>query len=280
MDGWYEVDELAPGTVRITEGRGQLPCHMYLLQSKDDALLIDTGLGIGGLRSVVESIAGVTPPVLLTHAHWDHLGNAHQFPMVSVHDRERMDDGTVSLDVFEERFDHRPGIFIEAWMAAGRTLPADFKPDTYHIPPVQHAEPVVESDTVIVGDRTLDIVDIPGHSPGQIAAIDRSSGMCFGGDVLEPNGEIYAHFADSDLAAYEDSLGKLIDRRDNDAFERLLTGHGVPIDDLSILDTAKHAVETVRAGEASYTVIDTHWGASRSYEVSGIRVLTSHTASQ
>lgn len=280
MDGWFEFEDLRDDTARVTEGRGQLPCHMYLLQSEGEALLIDTGLGIGDLRSVVESIAGVTPRVLLTHAHWDHLGNAHQFPAVSVHTRERHQDASVSLSVFEERFDHRPKIFIEEWLDGGRSVPRGFDPDTYRIRAVHDTKPIEEGDTIAVGDRTLEIYEIPGHSPGQIAAVDRSVGICFGGDILEPGGEVFAHFAGSDLQAYQDSLETLIDLSDSGAFDVLVTGHGDPIEDLSILATARDAISTVRAGEVDYDLTQTHWGDTRVYELSGIRVLTTTAAPQ
>jgi glyoxylase-like metal-dependent hydrolase (beta-lactamase superfamily II) len=43
---------------------------------------------------------------------------------------------------------------------------------------------VREGDTVLFAGLTLDIREIPGHSPGHIVYIVRDGGLVFGGDVL------------------------------------------------------------------------------------------------
>src|SRR5688500_4512184 len=43
---------------------------------------------------------------------------------------------------------------------------------------------VREGDTVPFAGLTLDILDIPGHSPGHIVYVARGEGLVFGGDVL------------------------------------------------------------------------------------------------
>ncbi len=271
--GWFEVSELRGDVYRIREGAPQLPCHSYLIDD-EQPFLIDTGLGIGDLRGLVEDIAGRTPTVVLTHAHWDHLGAAHAFEEVYVHPRERHDDGTISLDVFADRFDHRPGIFIEEWLTAGRVLPDGFDPESYTIEPLDSSRALCAGDRLELDGRALEVVEVPGHSPGQIALVDRTAGTCFGGDVLEPGGTIYAHFAGCDLEAYRASLRRLIERRDEGAFEVLLTGHGDPIEDLSILDNALEVLAAILADELDYDLVDTHWGPSRQYEHGGLTVLT------
>ena len=43
---------------------------------------------------------------------------------------------------------------------------------------------VAEGDTLLFAGLTLDILDIPGHSPGHIVFLLREEGMVLGGDVL------------------------------------------------------------------------------------------------
>lgn len=271
---WFDVTQPRENVYRIREGAPQLPCHSYLLVGGGDALLIDTGLGIGALRGLVEDLAGSTPAVMLTHAHWDHLGAAHEFDEVFVHPSERHPDGTVSLDVFEARFAHRPGIFLDAWRDAGRDLPTGFDPESYRIRPTSTVGTVEGGDRVERAGRMLEVVEVPGHSPGQVALIDRDAGIGFGGDVLEPGGTVYAHFAGCDLAAYRESLSQLIDLRDDGAFDVLLTGHGDPMTDLSVLDGALAALVAIDREELPYELVDTHWGRSRRYEHQGVTLLT------
>ena len=61
-----------------------LPCGVcvYLVQGTHEAVLLDTGFGIGDLRGFVEQ--NVTTPyrVWLSHGHLDHAGGSAQFETV------------------------------------------------------------------------------------------------------------------------------------------------------------------------------------------------------
>lgn len=272
---WYEVQEIADGTYQITEAGAVLPCNMFLLDAGEEALLIDTGLGIGDLRGLVEDLTGGKIRVLLSHAHWDHIGNANQFDEVVINPRERAPDGTVAIDILEDDYDQRPGEFMADWLAEGLPLPSGFDPDEFSIDPVPDVGAIDPGSDISFGDRQVELVSIPGHTPGLVAAIDHERGICFGSDVLEPGIEIYAHFLDSDLDDYRSSIDRLIGLRDEGAFDTLTIGHGEPIRDgeLGVLDEVSTALKEVVEGEPSYKMIETSWGATREYSFDGIKVL-------
>ena len=272
---WFTVDEIADGSYRITEGAGVLPCHTYVAADGDEALLIDTGLGIGDLRTLVEDLVG-TPRVLLTHSHWDHIGGAHAFDDVVIDDRERTAGGRVAIDGLSDESVERPKQFVDDWLAAGNAVPDGFDPDVYAIEPTEDVGVVEPGQTLTVGERDLELLATPGHSPGQLAVLDRTAGICHGADVLEPGGTIYAHLEHSDVAAYRDTFERLVDRRDAGAFDALTLGHGDPIegDDLAILDDALVAFEEILDGSGAFECIETHWGPTRRYTVAGLEVLT------
>ncbi|USZ73585.1 MBL fold metallo-hydrolase [Natronosalvus halobius] len=273
---WFTIERIAPETHQITEGQGVLPCNTFVVDGGDEALLIDTGLGIGDLRSVVEDLVGGDVRVLLTHSHWDHLGAATQFDDVVINGRERGPDGTVSLDVLEDDYDQRPREFMADWLELGKPLPDGFDPDNYSIEPIPDVGAVDPGDTLTVGNRELELVPVPGHTPGLLAVLDRETGVCHGSDVLEPGIEIFAHFEDSNLSAYRESIDRLVSLRDEGAFDTLTIGHGDPIrdDDLSVLDHVSEALTAVANDEASYEVIETSWGPTRSATVGDVTVLT------
>lgn len=275
-DDWFTVERIVEGTYQITEGGGVLPCNTFVVDGGDEALLIDTGLGIGDLRAVVEDVVGDDIRVLLTHAHWDHLGAANQFDDVVINGRERAPDGTVSLDVLEDDYDQRPREFIASWLELDKPLPDGFDPGTYCIDPIPNVGAVEPGDELVVGDRRIELVPIPGHTPGLLAALDREVGTCFASDIVEPGVEIYAHFLDSDLGAYRESINRLIDLRDEGAFDVLTIGHGEPFrgDDLSMLDDVRRALAAVSNDDAPFELIETSWGPTRRYTVGDIDVLT------
>jgi len=273
---WYTVERIADRTYQLTEGQGVLPCNTFLVDGGEEALLIDTGLGIGDLRAVVGDLVDGDVRVLLTHSHWDHLGAGTQFDDVVINGRERAPDGTVSLDVLEDEYAQRPAEFMSNWLDTGQDLPDGFDPEGFSIDPIADVGTVAPGDTLVVGDRELELVGIPGHTPGLLAVLDREAGVCHGSDILEPGIEIFAHFLDSDLGDYRESIDRLVDYRDEGAFDTLTIGHGDPIrgEGLSVLDEVQRALDAVANGETEYDVIDTSWGATRSHTVGDITVLT------
>lgn len=275
---WFEIERIGDGCVQITEGHPVLPCNVLVFRDGGDAVLVDTGLGIADLPAVVRDLAGREPRVLLTHSHWDHIGAAHRFDDVAIHDRERGPNGRVAIDVLSDEFGDRPGQFVRNYREGGHEFPSGFDPDAYAIEPVEGVGALSAWDEVAVGDRTLELVPLPGHSPGQLAVLDRTSGVCHGADVLEPGYEIFAHLRHSDVDDYVETMDRLVALRDEGAFDTLTIGHGDPLrgDDLDVLDDVRAALERVAAGNAPFDVIDTNWGASRKYSVEGIDVLTAH----
>lgn len=273
---WYTVERIADGTHMVSEGEGVLRCNTFVISDDDEALLVDTGLGIGNLRSVVGDIAKTDVRVLLTHSHWDHIGAAHQFDDVVINPLERAADGSVSLDVLSDDYEQRPREFVTNWLEQGRSFPDGFDHESYTIEPISDVGAVEAGDELTVGEQTLEFLPIPGHTPGQLAVLDREAGVCHGADIVEPGIEVFAHFTDSDLNAYRASVDRLIEYRDDGAFDTLTISHGGPFrgDDLSVLDDVKRALAAIANDETSYEVIETSWGPTREHSVDGITVLT------
>lgn len=54
----------------------------YLIIGDQRALLFDTGLGIGNIRSVVDPLTELPVLVLNSHSHYDHIGGNHLFERI------------------------------------------------------------------------------------------------------------------------------------------------------------------------------------------------------
>ena len=78
----YPVFYIGPGMWEINEFDG---ASLFLVEGDTRSLLIDTGIGIGDLKSFVESITSKPYDVFLTHNHRDHVGNAPLFSQVYMH---------------------------------------------------------------------------------------------------------------------------------------------------------------------------------------------------
>lgn len=273
---WFSVERIADDTHQITEFEPVLQVNMFVIDGGDEALLIDTGVDVGDLRSVAEDLVGSNIQVLLTHSHWDHLGGAHQFDDIVINDKERDSDGTVRYDFLPGDNENRPQTFMQRWVDQGMDLPDGFDPESYDIDPVPDVGMVEPSDELIVGDKHLELIAIPGHTPGLLGVLDREADIIHISDILESEGEgefeLLAHFISSDFEAYQDSIDRLIGYRDEGAFDMMTQTHGAPIQDLSILDDAKYALEAVAENEVSYETQEHPLGTQRKYQVDTIIV--------
>jgi glyoxylase-like metal-dependent hydrolase (beta-lactamase superfamily II) len=276
-DDWFEVTRFGPGSHQISEGRGVLQCNSFVLSAEDETLLLDTGLGIGNLPAVVDELASGDVSVLLSHAHWDHIGHAHSFDDVRIHESEWPADSILTIDSMTDEFVDRPEQFVRGWLDSGKSFPESFDPERYAIRPTPDVRPIDEGETVTVGDRELELLPIPGHSPGQLAVLDRHERVCYAADVLEPGWKVYAHFAHSDVEAYRDSVARLRAAWNEGAFDTLALSHGDAIqgEDLELLTETLKALNAIIAEELDHERVDTPWGPVSEYETSTVRILTS-----
>lgn len=48
----------------------------------EKAVLIDTGLGVANIKTVVDSLTTLPVMVITTHVHWDHIGGHRYFDYI------------------------------------------------------------------------------------------------------------------------------------------------------------------------------------------------------
>ena len=274
-DEWYEVTRLTENSYRITEADDY---GMFLVEGADRAVLVDAGAGVGDLHALVTDLVDTPVTLVLTHTHWDHIGEAGQFDDVLVSPLELPPAGRVRIDSLSEEFVHRPTQFTNRWVDAGNELPGGLDPDEHAIEPT-NASPLPADGRIDLGDRSLEVIEFPGHSPGHVGLLDPATDTLYGGDVIHFERNLYIMFEDCDLEAYVDSMARLKDLRDEGAFEVLATSHNEPlsVDDLGIVDDLLEGLREIAAGEREYEVVETDWGEARSYEIGDSEVLTKTT---
>ncbi|MFC1492368.1 MBL fold metallo-hydrolase [candidate division KSB1 bacterium] len=199
---WFEVYKLPGNIFAIYEPNQFEEVISYLVQGEDKALLIDTGPGIGNMRMLVSELTDLPVIVANTHAHFDHIGNNYQFDEIMVYNNE-VEIQRIKTGVNNEQLREH----IESgnvW----KGLPEDFDPLTWKTPPVEITRLLEDGDIVDLGNRSLEVIHTPGHSPGHICLLDRQARIMFTGDLYYP-GPLYAFGEDVDLDDYVDSIAKL-----------------------------------------------------------------------
>lgn len=141
--------------------------NTYLVwrQGREDALVIDPGLEPEAILDALAELHLVPVAILNTHGHADHIaGNAamkEAFPnaplLIGRGDARMLSDPMANLS----------GVFGMPFTSP----PADRLLD--------------EGDSVELGGMALDILEVPGHSPGHVVFVYRGPPChVFGGDVL------------------------------------------------------------------------------------------------
>lgn len=223
-----------------------LRCNIWHLRGTDRDLVVDAGLGVHSLRMGVPHLFEREPALLLTHAHLDHVGGAHEFGETYAHVAERADvpaPGTLRRDQLIEQLGLTLTPYVvdlpELLLEAAPT--ANFDIDAYAVQPPRVCHPIVDGDTIDLGDRVLTALHLPGHSPGSIALFEPHEGVLFSGDVVYdvPTGdELLDGINGADIADYVDSLQRIADL----PITIVYAGHGDPFDRERLLTLAREYV--------------------------------------
>ena len=168
----YPVKELVKGVWRVEEFNLGT---MYVVAGRDRGLVIDTGTGVGDFRGLVEELLSTPYDVVLTHGHGDHAGGVHQFERYYVHRKDvKMAKGAnlASRKNYAER--------IHATYPESASLfdPADMTQDVEN----PEAIPMVSGHIFDLGDKQIEVIACPGHTPGSMNLLDRADGILFSGD--------------------------------------------------------------------------------------------------
>jgi glyoxylase-like metal-dependent hydrolase (beta-lactamase superfamily II) len=153
--------------------------RIFLLAGREKALLIDTGMTGLDLHAITSLHTDLPLQLLNTHADRDHIAGNAQFQEFYMHPSEA---------AFYRNVQH----------GSGRLLP------------------VFDGDLIDLGGRTLEIIHLPGHTPGSITVLDWENRCLIGGDPIQEDGNIYMFGDHRNMDAYIAGLERLLEHGDFD----------------------------------------------------------------
>jgi glyoxylase-like metal-dependent hydrolase (beta-lactamase superfamily II) len=237
-ESWFEVYKVAPGTFAIYEPHQFEETISYLIVGTKQALLFDTGMGIGNIKAVVARLTSRPVVVLNSHTHNDHVGGNWQFQYI-------FGTGTAFTRANAKGSREDAQAELESGNLCGE-LPKGFDRAKYATKPWKVSLFVHDGFKVNLGKRTVEIIATPGHTPDAIALIDRENGLLFTGDTYYP-ATIWLYRPETDLAAYIASVKKLVALAPQ--VKTVLGAHNIPIADPAVLAKLQDAIQQVADGK-------------------------------
>jgi glyoxylase-like metal-dependent hydrolase (beta-lactamase superfamily II) len=237
---WFEVYEVETDVWAIYEPFQWQEVISYLIIGSDSALLFDTGNGMGNIKAIVDQLTDKPIQVLNSHSHFDHIGGNHQFTEIL--------SPSTKFSVANSRGNDSRQIKMEASAEAlCKGLPAGVTNENHHIEPYSITARIKDGDIIDLGSRNLEVLHIPGHTDDSVALLDSDSGLLWTGDSFY-EGPIWLFFPETDLAAYETSLDRLVALVPK--LKALFPAHNAPKASPSMLVETQKALELVLQGKA------------------------------
>lgn len=189
--------------------------RFYLLVGDERALLVDSGRTTMNAKEIVEQITNLPVVLLNTHADFDHIAGNDAFSTAYM----------------------QPSEYVN-YFAGGQ----------------KHPNPTAIWDKQIIdlGNREIEVISIPGHTPGSVALLDKKYRVLISGDSIQ-DGRIYMFGVFRNMVAYKHSLLKIV--KYIDQFDWVYAAHGTfNLPSTIIYDLVK-AVEQIEKQEVDYEEI-------------------------
>jgi len=248
----FTAEEIAPRTWRITncfDSHERMVTYSYLLEGDTRALVIDTMFGYGNLKNFCREITDLPLTLVNTHFHGDHAGGNFDFDEFYMHAND-IPQMRGMMDAIQDPAAYRAKMLERMKNAALPENKDSITVADFSMPHPVLMWPIWDGDVFDLGNRTVEVIHVPGHSAGEIVLLDRTTRICFSGDACNSNTLLFAGRGIS-VEEYLDSLKHF--KTFQGEFDRCYGGHEEAAP--SIIDEGIELVEQVIAGT------DDHWAS-------------------
>jgi hydroxyacylglutathione hydrolase len=213
---WFSIKKVADKVWCINDHGND---NIYLVEGNEKALLIDDGLGVADLAGFLKSMTNLPLLVVNTHGHPDHTGGNFQFKEVYAHPADFEQIGffcgkDYHIDEIKRVKKNSPD--FASFLIKDLT---DYK--------LPELIPVETGYIFNLGERKLEVIEVPGHTKGSICLLDADNKLLFTGD--NNNTMVWLFLQGClPLETYLKSLKNL--ETYSEKYNTILPGHGDPLD--------------------------------------------------
>jgi len=217
---WFARTDLPEGITHLVEPGVNpfLRANLWFVRGSERSVLVDTGMGIAPLKTSFPDLFDREPIAFISHGHYDHTGGAHEFSEVwtEVHEAPALsvpEEATLITSELSPSFTEALAADTESGVAPDFLIDALPSPDydltAFNTTPAPPTRTLHDGDRIDLGDRSLQVLHIPGHTPGSSALFDADTGALFTGDMVY-EGELLDELPESNIDDYVASMRRLM----------------------------------------------------------------------
>lgn len=220
-------------TKRITRIRDILGVYAYLVEGENRACLLDTGNGYGNIKEYISNLTRKETFVILTHGHLDHASGASLFNEVYMNEND--------IDLFRVHISPEYRQKQNENEELVKSIPIED-----YIPAMEsNPRPLLDGDRFDLGGIHLQIVSVPGHTPGMSCVLIEEEKTMLFGDACGLFTLLFEKYS-SNVSEYKENLKYL--KTFESKYDYVLRNHGVGYSDKSLLDNVIECCESILNG--------------------------------
>ena len=175
----FSAKRILPGITHISEPMGVC---FTLIEGTDRAILFDAGYGLEDTRAFVRTLTSLPVKVILSHGHHDHMLGVRWFAESYLCPED--------LEEFRMRTGTEQRMKVASQAAQNHIrIPDDFMtagyPDPKPLVFTGHTGPF-ESETELLGGCSVQVIHVPGHTPGSAVLFLPEQQLLLTGDNWNP----------------------------------------------------------------------------------------------
>ena len=177
-------------------------CNIWHIRGSRSDALIDSGMGVVSLREHIPLVSEKQTVAIASHTHFDHIGCHHEFEHRYVHTAE----ADLLANPTRQNTLADPYVSDEIFTALP---PLPYESSTYSVRAAPATRILEDGDVIDLGNRVLEVIHTPGHSPGGIALWESATRTLFSGDIVY-DGPLIEDTYHANAADYIASMKRLL----------------------------------------------------------------------
>ena len=141
-------------------------CYIVINEDSKEAVIVDAADNAPKLLDAVERKGAELKSLLITHAHWDHIGAVNDI-------LEKKPELPVYIGENDISLMENPAANCSAWLADEPGIVSREKVNTFK-----------DGDEMELLGETMKVIEVPGHTAGGVCYYFPESGIIFCGDTL------------------------------------------------------------------------------------------------